>query len=92
MDTQPIVSLEFCNRTATRMQIWLELCCEELDLQPGIEYRLESPETEYRLEFRTDLIVLYYAYRFGPKILRRPYVAGSSLLPWELVADYSTYG
>ena len=92
MFSKPVIGIEFYNRTATRLLLWLELCCEQLELQPGVEYRLESTETEYRLEFTDELITLYYQYRFGPKILKRPHSPEiHNPAAWEVVEDYSRY-
>lgn len=92
MKSKPIIGIEFYNRTATKLLLWLELCCEQLELLPDTEYRLESTETEYRLEMTNDLIILYYQYSFGPKILKRPHSAEiTNSAPWEVVEDYSIY-
>ena len=55
-----------------------------------MEYRVESIETEYRIEFDNDTVILYLAYRFGPKVFQRPYSADFKNPPvWELVEDDS---
>lgn len=93
MDSQPTIGLEFHNRTATKLLLWIEMCCEELELTPDTEYRLESTENEYRIEFDVDCIVLYYQYSFGPKIFKRPSSKEiKNPEPWELVVDYLDIG
>ena len=86
----PVVGLEFYNRNPRKLSLWLEACCEEIELLADYEYRLESIETEYRFEIEEDLMVLYYQGEFGPKILRRPCSKEPrNPLQWELVADYT---
>jgi hypothetical protein len=92
MTDSPIIGIEFYNRTATKLLLWIELSCDELELITDTEYRLESPETEYRIEFDKDYVVIYYQYSFGPKILKRP--ASKEIrnpAPWELVIDNTQY-
>ncbi len=91
MTDSTVIGLEFYNRTATKLFLWIELSCDQLELTPDTEYRLESSETEYRIEFDKDYITLYYQYSFGPKILKRP--ASKEITnpaPWELVFDNTT--
>lgn len=88
MTAIPVVGIEFYNRTATKLLLWIELSCDELELTSDTEYRLESLETEYRIEFDQDCVIIYYQYSFGPKILKRP--ASKEIrnpAPWELVVD-----
>lgn len=85
-----IVGIEFFNRQATKLTLWIELACIEVELETGMEYRVESDETEYRIEFDGQWVILYLAYRFGPKVFKRPHPT-DFINPgaWELAFDYS---
>ena len=86
----PVVGIEFFNRQATKLELWIELACIEVMLEPGMEYRVESIETEYRIEFDSDRVILYLQYRFGSKVFQRPYSTNfRNPEVWELVEDYS---
>lgn len=90
MDSKPTTSIEFYNRTTSKLVLWLEPYCEELDLLSDTEYRLESEEAEYRLEITADSIILYNQRGFAPKILKRPYSKDfNNPTPWEVVVNYS---
>jgi len=87
---KPIIGIEFHNRQATKLILWIELACIELELEPATEYRIESDETEYRIEFDGSQVILFLQYRFGPKVLKRPYSPDFvNKAPWELEIDYS---
>lgn len=92
MNSNVVVGIEFANRQATKLLLllWIELACIEVELVPGMEYRVESCETEYRLEFEEAVVTLYLAYQFGPKVFQRP-IAADFRYPstWELLEDYS---
>ena len=49
------------------------MACIDIELLPGIEYRIESEETEYRIESEANQVTTYLQYRFGPKVLKRAY-------------------
>jgi hypothetical protein len=88
--TKPTVGIEFYNENATSLTLWIELACISVELVPGMEYRIESDETEYRIEFGGSQVTLYLQYRFGPKVLQRPYSKDfRNAPPWELVVDSS---
>jgi hypothetical protein len=86
----PIIGIEFYNRQATRLTLWIELACIELMLEPATEYRIESDDTEYRLDFDSDHITLWLQTRFGPKVLKRPYSSDfNRYRSWQVEEDYS---
>ncbi|GAB2871534.1 hypothetical protein GCM10027044_37260 [Hymenobacter ruber] len=89
--TKPIIGIEFFNRQATKLMLWIELACIEVALETGIEYRIESDDTEYRIEFNDgESVTLYLQYRFGPKVFKRPYSTDfKNPGDWELIEDYS---
>ena len=85
---KPLVGIEFFNRQATTPSLWVAMACVDIELLPGIEYRIESEETEYRIEFEANQVTLYLQYRFGPKVLKRAYSNNfRNAAPWELVID-----
>ena len=85
-----IIGIEFFNRQATKLTLWIELACIEVELEMGVEYRVESDETEYRIEFDGQWVTLYLAYQFGPKVFKRPYPTDfRNPEIWELLVDYS---
>ena len=87
---KPIIGIEFYNRQATKLTLWIELSCIELELESATEYRIESDETEYRIEFASDHVTLYLQNRFGPKVLKRPYSSDfNRVRPWQIEEDYS---
>jgi hypothetical protein len=87
---KPIIGIEFYNRQASKLTLWIELSCIELELEPATEYRIESDETEYRIEFASDHVTLYLQYRFGSKVLKRPYSSDfNRTRPWQVEEDYS---
>ena len=89
-DEKPIIGIEFFNRQATKLTLWIEVACIEVELETGMEYRVESDETEYRIEFDVQWVTLYLAYRFGPKVFKRLYSTDfQNPGTWELVVDYS---
>jgi len=91
--TGPTVGIEFFNEQATKLLVWIEPACIELELERGIEYRVESEATEYRIVFDRDSIVLYLQNRFGPKVFKRPYTDDfRNKGKWELEEDYSDIG
>jgi hypothetical protein len=38
----PVIGIEFYNRQATKLTLWIELACIEVELETGMEYRVES--------------------------------------------------
>ncbi len=88
---KPIIGIEFYNPQATKLTLWIELACIAVELETTMEYRIESDETEYRIEFSGDQLILFLQYRFGPKVLKRPYSPGfKNNAPWKVEIDYST--
>ena len=64
------------------------MACVDIELLPGIKYRIESEEAEYRIEFEANQVTPYLQYRFGPKVLKRAYSNNfRNPAPWELVID-----
>ena len=90
LSRKPVVGIEFANRQATKLLLWIEPDCMEVELQPGMEYRVESCEHGYRLEFDDSRVILYLQGRFGPKVFTRM-VSPDFRSPgvWELLEDYS---
>ena len=52
------MGIEFFNRQATTLSLWVARACVDIELLPGIEYRIESEETEYRIEFEANQVTL----------------------------------
>jgi hypothetical protein len=86
------VGIEFFNLQATKLTLWIELACLEVELLPGIEYRVESEETQYRIVFNAEEVILYLQYRLGLRLYQRPYSDDISQPGiWELVQDDSNF-
>ncbi|MBF9238807.1 hypothetical protein I2I05_15500 [Hymenobacter sp. BT683] len=87
---KPLIRITFFNRQATKLTLWIELACIEVELEACMEYRVESDETEYTIHFDGQFVVLYLENRFGPKVFKRPYPT-DFINPgdWELIEDYS---
>ena len=82
------MGIEFFNRQATTLSLWVAMACIDIELLPGIEYRIESEEAEYRIDFETNQVTPYLQYRFSPKVLKRAYSNNfRNAAPWELVID-----
>ncbi|MBC6698743.1 hypothetical protein [Hymenobacter sp. BT190] len=86
-----MIGIEFYNRQANKLAIWVEPDCYEIELKPDTEYRIESndKDQEYRLEFDASMIVLYIQRAFGYKLFERRYSEEISYpYTWQLIEDY----
>lgn len=85
------VDIEFSNRTGKLVNIWVEPSCQSIELEKGIEYKLVSHDSFFRIEFDDEnQVIVYCQYSFGCKIYKRP---SSDELKneneWELEIDLS---
>ncbi|MBX0289851.1 hypothetical protein K3G63_05340 [Hymenobacter sp. HSC-4F20] len=84
-----MTGIDFHNKTANSLTLWIELACIELELEKQTEYRIEAEDTEFRIEFKESMIVLWLQHAGGPKVFRRPYSTHSGQAKWELLIDLS---
>lgn len=83
------IAIEFYNRQATKLLLWIEPFCIDIELDPANEYRIESSDAEYRIEFDGSTVTLYLNFT-GPKIYERLYSTDfKNRGIWKLTADYS---
>jgi hypothetical protein len=83
------VAIEFYNSNDTFRTLWIEPACIELVIDNETEYRVVADETEYRIEFTKDIIILWLQYRFSPKVFKRTFKSGVGNQEWILEQDYS---
>ncbi|RFP65041.1 hypothetical protein D0N36_11095 [Hymenobacter lapidiphilus] len=83
------ISIDLYNRQPVRLELCLEPFGHGVEMQAGMEYRIVSVETEYRIEFGPDLIIVYLEDVFEYKIFERPYSTDfQNPGDWQLVVEY----
>jgi|SRR6476661_4060522 len=86
---QPVVGIEFYNSQPIKRWLHLEPWGLSVVLEAGMEYRLESDDLDYRLEFGPEDITFYQQYSFLTKLYKRPYSTDfKNRDTWELIEDY----
>lgn len=88
-----LTTIEFANRNDGKKYVWVEPACVELELESHTEYQIITHETDFRVEFDNNRIVLYLQYSVGFILSSRP-TSSEITNPnsWSLVVDYSGIG
>ena len=85
-----LVDIEFANRTDRNKRVWVELACQEFEIDPNTEYRIVTHDKFFRIEFDSnDSIIFYLQYSFGFKLYKRP-VSEEIKNPHDWILDYDT--
>ncbi len=68
------VEIEFHARNNIPIAIWVEPSCQNIDVEPGFDYRLVTWENCFRIEFDIKIgIILYLQYSNEYKLYKREY-------------------
>jgi hypothetical protein len=68
------VEFEFHTRNDVPISIWVEPSCQNIDVEPGFDYKLVAWENCFRIEFDKKMgIVLYLQYSNEYKLYKREY-------------------
>ncbi len=68
-----LVDIEFANRTERKKKVWVELACEEFEIDSLTEFRIVTHDRFFRIDFDSDdSIIFYLQYSFGFKLYKRP--------------------
>ena len=68
------VEIEFHTRNDVPISIWIEPSCQNIDVEPGFDYKLVAWENSFRIEFDKKIgIVLYLQYSNEFKLYKRKY-------------------
>ena len=85
-----LTTIEFANPNDGKKYVWVEPACVELELEGQTEYQIITHETDFRVEFDDNRLILWLQYSFGFKLSSRP-TSGEIPNPntWTLVMDNS---
>lgn len=68
------VEIEFHTRNDVPLSIWVEPSCQNIDVEPGFDYKLVAWENCFRFEFDKKIgIILYLQYSNEYKLYKRAY-------------------
>lgn len=68
------VEFEFHTRNDVPTSIWVEPSCQNIDVEPGFDYKLVANENCFRIEFDKNMsIILYLQYSNEYKLFKRDY-------------------
>lgn len=66
------VEIEFHTRNDVPISIWVEPSCQNIDVEPGFEYKLIAWKNCFRIEFDKKIgIILYLQYSNEYKLYKR---------------------
>jgi len=68
------VEFEFHTRNDVPVSTWVEPSCQNIDVEPGFDYKLVARENCFRIEFDKKIgIILYLQYSNEYKLYKREY-------------------
>jgi hypothetical protein len=85
------VEIEFHSRNDVPLSIWVEPSCQNIDIEPGFDYKLIAWENCFRFEFDKKIgIILYLQYSNEFRLYKREYSEGfGKENDWALEYDLS---